>query len=59
MGQLRFPPHVKAGDCPTCPVVRDEVDVPILEVDGRRLDHVPGVANVKPQIVREHDLVAV
>jgi hypothetical protein len=39
-------------------IVRDEVDVPILEVDGRRLDHVPGVANVKPQIVREHDLVA-
>jgi hypothetical protein len=34
-------------------VLRDQVDVPVLEVDRRRLDHVPGLADVKTQIVRE------
>jgi len=30
----------------------------ILKVDRRRLDHVPSVADVEPQILRENDLVA-
>jgi hypothetical protein len=39
-----------------CPPIRSMYQ--FLKVDRGRLDHVPSVANVKPQTVREHDAVA-
>ena len=36
-------------------VLRDQVGMPVLKVDGRWLDDVPGVANIKPQTVRKRD----
>src|SRR6202011_2891115 len=48
-------------DLPGChrlEVLRDQVDVPVLEVDREWLDYVPGVTNVETQIVGEHDPVA-
>jgi hypothetical protein len=38
-------------------VLRDQVDVPVLEVNRGRLDYVPRSPDVKPQIVLQDDAV--
>jgi hypothetical protein len=45
------------GDRPE--VLRDEIDMPVLEVDRGRLDDVPGLEDVKAQTVAHDNPIAV
>jgi hypothetical protein len=38
-------------------VLSDQVDMPVFEIDRRRLDHLPGGTDIEAKVVAEHDAI--